>query len=272
MSTEWEIERLDLATYLDRIGEQPGPPTGATLHRLHRAHVDSIPFENLDILLGYGISVALDSVQDKLVRRRRGGYCYEHGVLFAAVLERLGFGVGRLLARIGYDAERPRPRTHMTLHVQGDDGEWLADVGFGAGLAVPIPWNEAGPQDQDGWSYRIVDDGANRQLQEAEGEGWSPLYTFTTERQHVADVEMANHFTSTHPSSPFIGQLIAMRRHRSSRTRLRGRRLEVSYPGGAPEVTDLDDAAVGAVLRDTFDIALDDAEVAALGLRAAPNR
>jgi N-hydroxyarylamine O-acetyltransferase len=85
-SDEWEIERLDLDAYLRRVGHVGDTaPTAQTLAALHRAHLAAIPFENLDVVLGRGIAVDVDSVQAKLVERRRGGYCYEHGVLFAAV-------------------------------------------------------------------------------------------------------------------------------------------------------------------------------------------
>ena len=106
---EWDIGLLDLRAYLRRIGHDgAGAPGAATLAALHRAHLAAIPFENLDIPLGRGIAVDLESVQAKLVARRRGGYCYEHGLLFAAALERLGYPVDRFLARVGGDVVRPR--------------------------------------------------------------------------------------------------------------------------------------------------------------------
>lgn len=154
MTDEWEIDRLDLDAYLHRVGYHDQlVPTGQTLTRLHRAHVAAIPFENLDIVLGRGVAVDLDSVQAKLVGNRRGGYCYEHGLLFAAALERVGYDVDRLLASIGEDPQRPR--THMTLHVRAADGARLADVGFGAGLLQPLPWGESGPCQQGDWVYQL---------------------------------------------------------------------------------------------------------------------
>ena len=137
---EWTTDQLDLDAYLDRIGHT-GPLTAeaATLAALHRAHVAAIPFENLDVILGRGISVALPDVQRKLVEARRGGYCYEHGLLFAAVATRLGFTAKRLLARVGA-LERPRPRTHLVTLITNPTGEpWLADPGFGSGLLAPLP-------------------------------------------------------------------------------------------------------------------------------------
>lgn len=142
---------LHLAAYLERI-EQPGPvaATGAALHALHRAHVAAIPFENVDVVLGRSLAVDPDGLQAKLVGSRRGGYCYEHATLFAAVLEEVGFGVQRLPARVGGDRARPRARTHMALHVRGEDGDWLADVGFGNALLEPLHWGDTGWHRQGG--------------------------------------------------------------------------------------------------------------------------
>jgi N-hydroxyarylamine O-acetyltransferase len=104
---DWEIDRLDLDAYLARIGFGGAPAADVdTLRALHRAHHAAIPFENVDIVLGRRLEVDLDSVQDKLVRRPRGGYCFEHNLLFAAVLERLGYAVTRLAARRAPGRER----------------------------------------------------------------------------------------------------------------------------------------------------------------------
>ena len=105
----WGVDRLDLDAYLARIGARPDDPLAA----IHRAHVAAIPFENLDVQLGVGVSVDLPDVQAKLVGAHRGGYCYEHGILLAAALERLGHTVERRLARIGDPAVLPRPRSHL---------------------------------------------------------------------------------------------------------------------------------------------------------------
>lgn len=258
MTSEWETDRLDLAGYLSRVGRQAGPPNEATLDRLHRAHVATIPFENLDIILGHGVAIDLDSVQHKLVDARRGGYCHEHAVLFASVLERLGFTVERALARIGHNPDHPKPRTHMMLNVTGNDGHWLADVGFGAGLVAPIPWEDGLPAEQAGWTYRLrnVDTHGTRALQERRGNDWVSLYTFTTETVHASDVEMANHFTSTHPSSPFVGKPVAMRRQNRQRIRLRGRTLETITPDKSVKTKLPTCDALGRALATTFDLHL----------------
>ncbi len=263
---EWAAPELDLSAYLDRIGHRdPVQPTGATLHALHRAHVATIPFENLDVVLGRGVSVDVDSVQAKLVDRRRGGYCYEHATLFAAVLERIGFSVERLLARVGDDEVRPRPRTHMALRVRADDGDWLADVGFGNALLEPIPWGETGPHPQGGWTYRMVRGNEDTwTVQEQGAEGWRTLYRLIEEPVHASDVVMANHFTSTHPSSPFVGQAVAVRKHDDVFVRLRGRTRTLVRADGSSDERDLTDEDVAALLRDDVGLPLDDAELARL--------
>src|SRR5438093_5660882 len=149
---------LDLDAYLERIGYVgPLEPTWRVLEDLHLAHATHIPFENLDILLGRSIRLDLESLQAKLVKAKRGGYCFEQNLLFAAVLESLGFALTRLAARVRYRTDRLLPRTHMALLVHLDGTHWLADVGFGAeGLLLPLPFRVGQETPQFAWTYRIV--------------------------------------------------------------------------------------------------------------------
>jgi N-hydroxyarylamine O-acetyltransferase len=263
---EWEIERLDLDAYADRV-EYAGDtsPTAQALAALHRAHLATIPFENLDIVLGRGIEVDLDSVQAKLVRRRRGGYCFEHGLLFAAALERLGYGVDRLLARVGDDWERPRPRTHMTLRVHVDGEAWLADVGFGNGILEPLSFAGDGAVTQEGWTFALAAAGAHAwRLRERVDEEWTTRYAFDDQRVYPADIVMANHFTSTFPRSPFVGQAVVVRRDGEVTRRLVGRRLSVTRPDGSTDERDLGDDEVAEVLLEVFRLPLRQEELASL--------
>lgn len=264
---EWQSGLLDLDAYLARVGFDGAlEPTGATLASLHRAHVAAVPFENLDVVLRRGIQVDLGSVQAKLVAARRGGYCYEHGVLFAAVLERVGYQVDRLLARIGYHPDFPRPRTHMALHVTGRDGQWLADVGFGAGLLEPLPWDCNGqPHRQGEWTYQITSPAAGTWVtRQASSDGWLDMYTLTLEPQHASDVEMANYFTSTHPRSPFTGHAIVMRKTADVQHRLRDRELTTVRPDGSSTERVLTDAEITSALREMFHLPLTGEEVTRL--------
>src|SRR6185369_9612361 len=129
---------FDVDAYLARIGYSgPRVPTLPVLHALTAAHTQTIPFENLDVLLGRPIDLQPDAIFDKLVRRRRGGYCFEQNGLFLHALEALGFRVRPLSARVRLD--RPRdytpPRTHMFLRVEIAGESWLTDVGVG-GLSL----------------------------------------------------------------------------------------------------------------------------------------
>lgn len=202
---------FDLDAYLDRIGYHGRvEPTSEVLADLHLAHVSSIPFENLDILLGRPIRLDLQSLQAKLVTGRRGGYCFEHNTLFAAVLEEIGFGVTRLAARVRFGAREITARTHMVLRVEADGRAWLADVGFGGGSILhPLPFEPGPVVDQFGWSFRLSDDDGARVLEARRPDGWIDFYAFTLEPQHPIDYEVANHYTSTHPSSSFTRTLTA---------------------------------------------------------------
>ncbi len=263
---EWETGRLDLDAYLKRIAYAGALRANAdTLRGLHRAHAAAIPFENLDIVLGRTIELALDSVQDKLVRRRRGGYCYEHNLLFAAVLERLGFAVTRLAARV--QPAHPGPRTHMLLRVVADGRPWLADVGFGASLLEPLPL-ESTTARQGGWTYRLGPAGPDAwRLRASRPEGWSDLYVFNLEPQRPIDYAVYNHYTATHPSSPFVGRAVVLRTQPHVQHALRGQQLTTTRPAGAMETLDLTVDELPEVLSDLFGISLDPDEAA--GLRRA---
>lgn len=268
-ATEWEPERLDVDAYLARIGYQGDRnPTAATLRALHRAHSAAVPFENLDIVLGRGVALDIDALQDKLVRRRRGGYCYEQNLLFAAALDRLGFTVTRLAARIHHSRTRPGPRGHMLLCVQAGGVRWLADVGFGAGVEEPIPLRDGAAADQHGWTYQLhLDAGGWWWLRSPIPVGGGDLYAFTVEPHHRIDYEIANYYTSTHPHSPFVGTPVAMRSVPGARHTLLGRELTTRHPDGTRRRQTLAAAELGEVLREVFDIALPPGDLTRLTAR-----
>lgn len=232
-------EGLDLEAYLTRIGYTGGrKPTIETLAGLHRAHVVSIPFENLDILLGRPIRLDVESLQAKLVHGRRGGYCFEQNALFAAVLEHLGFEVTGLAARVSMGEERSTPRTHMVLAVDIAGTRWLADVGFGGDtLLDPISFEGDEPVQQGAWAFRLVHDGDLRVLWGLRADGWLDLYSFTEEPQLPVDYEVANHYTSTWPRSPFVTKVIAQRSGLQERWMLIDDELRVERPDGTERWT-----------------------------------
>ena len=199
----------ELRAYLHRVGHsQPDAADAAVLQSLHLAHASHIPFENLDIFLKQPIAIDLPSLVDKLVVRKRGGYCFEQNLLFAGVLAKLGFAFTPLAARVRYRAHTVLPRTHMLLLVHCSDGDWIADVGFGGeGLLLPIPLRQDAESRQYAWTYRITRDAGEWLMQSKRDDAWTDLYAFTTEPQFSADYEMANYYMSTHPDSRFVQTL-----------------------------------------------------------------
>lgn len=203
---------MDLSGYLARIGldGRPRPDLG-TLHAIVAAHNRSIPFENLDPLLGIPVAdLSAEALSAKLVDRRRGGYCYEHNGLLGYVLEELGFDVERLSGRVVWmradDAPLPA-QTHnvLSVAVPGADGRYLVDVGFGGQtLTSPIRL-EAGPVQQTRHEpYRLTRRGDHHTLAAQIRGEWQPLYTFTTEPRPRIDLEVGSWYVSTHPGSHFV--------------------------------------------------------------------
>ena len=249
--------RIDLDAYFERVG-YPGTrsPSVDTLTALHLAHATSIPFENLDILLGRGIRLDLESLQRKLITDRRGGYCFEQNLLFGTVLEALGFDVTLMSARVRYGATVVRPRTHMLLLVSSGGDRCIADDGFGGeGLLRPVRLAAGVESPQYLWTYRIVEEGRHYVLQTRRSDGWVDMYAFTLEPHERVDYEVANHFTSTHPTSPFRAMPIVQRPTPEARYILRDRELTTDT-GESVITRTVADAELLAVLRETFGIEL----------------
>lgn len=218
---------LDLDAYLARIGYAgPRVPSRDTLTALHQAHAGAIPFENLDILLGRPVSLEPDALFAKLVTARRGGYCFEQNTLFAAALGALGFRAIPLAARVRGGAMAIRPRTHMLLRIELPEDPFLADVGFGGeGPVHPIPFLPGAETWIADTGYRLRREDELWVLEGNLTGEWTDLYAFGLETQHPVDFEMANHFTSTHPTSSFRQTLTAQRSWPGRRAILRNRDL-----------------------------------------------
>jgi N-hydroxyarylamine O-acetyltransferase len=246
--------RLDLDAYLARTGyDGELRPSPAVLEALHLAHATHIPFENLDVLLGRPIRLDLEGLQAKLVRGRRGGYCFEQNELFAAVLERLGFPVTRLAARVRLGSTRLAPRTHMLLKVDVEGGPWLADVGFGGdGLLKPFPLAAGLVVRQYAWSYRLLEDAGLWVLQSLHGGDWRDLYAFTLEPQFLVDFEVANYYVSTHPSSWFLRTLTVQLPTPEARYVLHNREFSVDRGGEVTARPIASDEELLRVLAETF--------------------
>ena len=174
--SSWRTEDFDIPAYLQRIGIEPGPASLELLEAVHQAHVRTLPFTNVDILLGTYPGAAPAAVQRQLIERRRGGYCFAHGQLMAAALEHLGFEVTRHLGRVG---SPDRARTHTSLEVRLDDGAWFADPGFGFSIRGPMPLRDGAVRDEGGRLFELSLVG------EGPSTGWA-LHR-DGEFQHVSD-------------------------------------------------------------------------------------
>ena len=246
-----------LEDYLARV-EYRGAlaPTADTLRALHRAHVSHIPFENIDVLLGRGIDLAPEALHRKLVTDRRGGYCFEHNLLFGAVLQEAGFEVTYLSARVRFGAVGVRPRTHMLLLITLPEGRWFADVGFGSdGLLEPVLFEPGTESVQSLRTYRVMPEGTWWVMQSRRTGEWTDLYTFTLDAHERIDYEVLNHFTATHPRSVFRSLLLAQLTCPDRRLLLRNQELTIETAEGTTRAT-LTPAQVVDALRATFGINL----------------
>ena len=217
------------AAYLERLGlDEAISVDVAGLVTLHMAQAYSIPFENLDILLGRGIDLSQEAVFTKLVDRKRGGYCFELNGIFIEALKAFGFDVRPLLARVHINGETTG-RTHKVCLVSFGEQKWLADVGFGAnGLRAPIPLSSGFKSEQDGQIFRLVDDGASGMMMQCRSpKGWLDLYSFDLEHVSTTDIEMGNHYTSTHKNSIFTVMPIVTMPTADGRVTLRQDNLRV---------------------------------------------
>ncbi|MFG7945386.1 arylamine N-acetyltransferase family protein [Streptomyces cacaoi] len=264
----WQGDRVDVEAYLARVGYRGDvAPDLATLRSLHTAHVDAIAFDNLDAVLGRPeVPLDLDSLQEKIVRRGRGGWCLEQVVLSAAVLDRIGFTftafAGRTRIRTG---SRFGPALHVALCVELDGRHWVYDVSFGAhGPHEPIRLAENARLDGD-WPFDLVREPTGEHvLRFLRPEGPAELYGFTTDVRYPSDFELLNHFCLTHPRSPFNHRMVLQRIRPHVRHLLAGSTLTEIRPGEPATSRELDRDEILSAPEDIFGITLEPADVQAL--------
>ncbi len=224
---------FNLTDYCQRIGYH-GTPTAnaATVSSLMQHQLRSIPFENLDVLAGKGISLVPEAIVDKLVYRQRGGYCYEVNGLFCMALSALGVPFRMVAARpMFYPMQRPR--THMALIVTLDGADWLYDLGFGSyGIRAPMRMDVLDTpvmQDFDTFMLTTLDNGSDQTeyILQAQVEGqWVKQYGFNLCPQEWIDFMPANWMNSTHPDAVFTQKHLLVRFTATGRTILFGENLK----------------------------------------------
>src|ERR1700744_58733 len=253
---------LDLTGYFERIDYSGGTdPTPEVLQDLVTAHTHAIPFENLDPLLGVPIDdLSPETLTDKLVRRHRGGYCYEHNGLMGYVLEELGFGVRRFAARVVWTNAPGSPvpaQTHTLLAVTlpGAPQLLLVDVGFGGQTPTsPLRLETGSVQQTTHEPYRLQDRRGALVLEALIRDEWQALYEFSTRTSPPIDLKVGSWYVSTHPSSHFATNLMASRVTADGRCNLSDRHLSIHRDGKTEKIVLPDAAAVVDTLTDRFGI------------------
>jgi N-hydroxyarylamine O-acetyltransferase len=256
-------DAIDLDGYFRRIGYSGSrAPTLETLRALHLRHALGIPFENLDPFLRRPVPLDLPSLEAKLVQRRRGGYCFEHNLLFKHVLETLGFTVTGLAARVLWNQPEGTilPRTHMLLRVALDGQDYIADVGFGGQtLTAPMRLIAGIEQATPHEPFRLLEAGEGFLMQALVGGAWRPLHRFDLQEQRLPDYELANWYISTHPESRFVKNLTVALPAPDRRYALFNSEFAVHHLGGPSEHRRLTGAAeVRQVLEEVFGLTLPD--------------
>ena len=262
MQQESPNESIDLHAYLARIGlRQPVAPNLQTLRTIIAAHVTTIPFENLEPLLGISPALDIASVQCKLVRDGRGGYCFEQNRLLSDALRAIGFQVTDLAARVlwGQPEDAITARTHMLLRVEAEGKSWLADAGFGGNTPTgPLEFVPDVEQPTPHEPFRLIQrDDSDWRLQLFAPDAWQTLYRFNLQPQFPADYRVGNWWTSTHPDSHFVTGLTAARAPGGRRLTLRNRQFtERTIGGNTIKRTLATTAEIRVVLQDEFLIRL----------------
>ena len=251
---------MDAEKYLERIGLDLEPShTREFLSRLQLAHVTSVPYENLDILQGRPISLDIPTLYEKVVVRRRGGYCFELNALFAALLRRLGFSVRDYLGRYLKGEVGIPLRRHRIIGVMLDGKELILDVGLGqSGPRTPLLLEEGLVQEQFGESYLFRrDPELGWVLHQLWGGEWVRLYSFTTEHQYEVDYIEPSFYCERHPDSPFNKKEIVALKTLSGRKTVDGRSFKVFSDGELVRILEnMSDDRLRRVLYDEFGIDL----------------
>lgn len=224
---------FDLSAYLSRISYSGSiSPNADTLCALHRAHMFTVPFENLDISLGRKIVVDETAILNKVINLRRGGFCYELNCAFAALLLTLGFHVTLLSARVARANGGEGPEfDHLALRVDLD-GPWLADVGFGDSFLEPLRLEPGTEQLDPAGTFRLVQDAERLRMEKAgTNVGWDPQYSFSLQPRRLDEFSGMCHYHQTSPDSSFTRKRICSRATSEGRVTLSELKLIVNRNG-----------------------------------------
>ncbi|OZM70566.1 acetyltransferase [Amycolatopsis antarctica] len=247
---------MDVNAYLERIGaHRPDRPDAEALRDLHERHLRSVPFENLSIHLGEPIDLAESALAEKIIQRRRGGFCYELNGLFAVLLRELGFEVSLLSAKVARpDGSLGPPFDHMALRVELDE-PWLADVGFGKHSLRPLRLTAAEPQPDPYGEFLVVDTPEGDLEVRRDG-----VVAYVAERRQraLSDFAPTAWWQATSPVSPFRkGTTCSMPSGDGRVTIAGGLLIETGADGDRAETALETDDAILAAYRERFGMTLE---------------
>ena len=249
-----QAQNFILTDYLQRIGFLGESALDAnSLCKLMRCHLQSIPFENLDVQAGKIVSLVPEDIVNKIVYGKRGGYCYEVNGLFSMALTALGFEYDLIGARPMFYPQR-RPKTHMVLIVKIGAERWLCDTGFGSfGLRAPIELNRLGQiVKQDNETFMLDENERGEYVLKALVKGeWANQFGFDLQPMEMIDFMLANYYNSTHPDAVFVQRYLVMQQRPDGRTLLSGNQLK-QLRGDQEEITDINDEQLDEVLWREF--------------------
>ena len=249
---------MNTSAYLQRINYQGSlAPTAETLRQLHVAHLLTVPFENLSIHSGEPIVLTDEALFDKIVRRRRGGFCYELNGLFGALLRALGFDVVMLSARVRNEQGEYGPEfDHLALLVKLAE-RWLVDVGFGDSFREPLLLDSRSEQTQGKMGYRIDSEDDQLIMMQRDGDSsWQAQYRFRLEAHQYADYADMCVYHQTSPESHFTQLRICSRATPAGRVTLSGKRLIRTEVDRRHEQEVKDERQFAAALREEFGIVM----------------
>ena len=247
-------DNFDISTYFKRINYTgPAATDTGTLHALMRHQLFSIPFENGDVQAGKVVSLVPEDIADKLLRQKRGGYCYEVNGLFAMALEALGIRWRFVAARPMFYPVR-RPKTHMALIAEIGGRQWLCDLGFGSyGIRAPMALDMLDTDiRQDFDTFRLTRNAEGEYLLQAWVEGkWASQYGFDLSPQEWIDFVPANYLNSTHPDAIFVQKRVVVQHRPEGREILLGNMLKIITAKGT-ETRQLAEDDIPRILKERF--------------------
>lgn len=248
------MDDAQVDAYLDRIGaDRPRRADADALRELHLRHLMAVPFENLGIHLGEDLPLEEKALLDKIVHRRRGGFCYELNGLFAALLTALGYRVELLAARVYSKEGRPGPLfDHLAIRVRTPQPH-LADVGFGDHSHYPLRLDTADEQRDPGGVFTLVE--AEEGDVDVVRDG-RPEYRFEQRPRTLHDFEPTCWWQRTSPESHFATGTVCSLPTADGRITVSGRTL-IRTAGGRRTETPLEtDRELLAAYREHFGIVL----------------